>query len=73
MDEVSNTDWNGHKWREANPRRLQVGTGTPVPFFRFVPGEYAHRPWLSVYLATLVARTRQPQTVHSAQYPHASN
>jgi hypothetical protein len=30
MEEVSNTGWNGHKWRDANPRRLQVGAGTPV-------------------------------------------
>ena len=29
--EVSDTGWNGHKWRETNPRRLQVGAGTPVP------------------------------------------
>src|SRR5258708_7565858 len=28
--EVSDTRWNGHKWRDANPRQLQVGAGTPV-------------------------------------------
>jgi hypothetical protein len=28
--EVSDTGWNGHKWRDANPRQLQVGAGTPV-------------------------------------------
>ena len=28
--EVSDTGSNGHKWRDANPRRLQVGAGTPV-------------------------------------------
>ncbi len=31
------------------------------------------RPWPSVYLASMVARTRQPRTVHCAEYPHASN
>jgi hypothetical protein len=28
--EESDTGWNGHKWRDANPRQLQVGAGTPV-------------------------------------------
>jgi hypothetical protein len=28
--EVSNTGWKGHKWPDANSRRLQVGAGTPV-------------------------------------------
>jgi hypothetical protein len=30
MDQVSNPDWNGHKWRDANSRQLQIGAGTPV-------------------------------------------
>lgn len=30
MKEASDTGWNGHKWRDANPRRFQVGAGTPV-------------------------------------------
>jgi hypothetical protein len=30
MEEVNDAGWNGHKWRDANPRRLQVGAGTLV-------------------------------------------
>jgi hypothetical protein len=28
--EVSDSGWNGHRWRDAYPRRLRVGEGTPV-------------------------------------------
>jgi hypothetical protein len=30
MEEVKDSGWNGHKWRDANPRQLQVGAGTLV-------------------------------------------
>jgi hypothetical protein len=32
--EVSDAGWNGHKWREVNPRRLQLKAGTPVVPFK---------------------------------------
>jgi hypothetical protein len=28
--EVSDAGWNGHQWRETNPRQLRVGAGTLV-------------------------------------------
>jgi hypothetical protein len=29
------------------------------------------RPWPSVYLTSMVARVRQPRTMHCAEYPQA--
>ncbi len=61
--EASNPSWNGHKWREANPRRLQVGAGTPV----------LHQHCIQCgrdYLMDLISRRSRAVSISAVSFHH---